>query len=154
MRKFLLALAVALALSGAPMVVSAQSVVITVAPPPLQFEAPPVRPGPSHIWQPGYWAWNGHQHIWTAGRWALPPAVSAVWVPPTWSNRAGLWAYNPGQWRNQSGAVLIPPPPAGIGRPAHLFVAWPNRNPEPAPVFHIFSPRHGRHPGHPVRRLR
>lgn len=40
---------------------------ISLAPPPVQYEAVPVL-APTQTWAPGYWAWNGDRHVWVRGR--------------------------------------------------------------------------------------
>jgi len=48
------------------------------APPPPRAEVIPYRPGPGHVWVPGYWYWTGSRYIWHAGYWSVPPAHGHV----------------------------------------------------------------------------
>jgi hypothetical protein len=77
----------------------AGAVVIGVAPPPLRTEVIVARPGPNHVWVPGYWRWSGHEYVWVGGVWRLPPHAHAVWVPGHYRTVHGGWAWVPGHWR-------------------------------------------------------
>jgi hypothetical protein len=65
MKKALVALLLAFGLGGIAFSVQADPV-----PPPLRYDPPPpayVPPG--HVWQEGYWRWDGYRHVWVEGHW-------------------------------------------------------------------------------------
>lgn len=39
-------------------------VVVRLAPPPVIVETPAPRPGPAHVWTPGYYRWDGAAYVW------------------------------------------------------------------------------------------
>ena len=72
---------------------------VRFGPPVARREVVTVRPGPRHVWVPGYYNWTGARYSWAPGYWAVPPRPRALWVP-------GYWAYGPrgyfwvaGYWR-------------------------------------------------------
>jgi hypothetical protein len=75
---------------------------VDVAPPPLRHEVVVVRPGPRHVWVPGYWNWapDQRQYVWAEGRWVLPPYRHAVWVGPRWVHRGHHTFLVRGHWRH------------------------------------------------------
>ena len=101
------AFALAAALTFAPSVASAQTIVaaihVSVAPPPIRVEVTPPAPSPAHAWIAGHWVWRG-QHEWMAGHWALPPEPGYAWEPARWVNSGGDWVFYEGHWR-----VVAPP---------------------------------------------
>jgi hypothetical protein len=70
-------------------------------PPPLRHEMVVVRPGPHHVWVPGYWDWAParHDYVWVGGRWVRPRHRHAVWVGPRWERRGHETFYIRGHWR-------------------------------------------------------
>ena len=79
---------------------SAARVIIQVAPPAPRHEVILPRPGPLHVWVPGYWNWNGTGYVWVAGVWQLPPRRRGRWVPGHYRHfRRGGWEWIPGHWR-------------------------------------------------------
>ncbi|HSA96958.1 MAG TPA: YXWGXW repeat-containing protein [Acidobacteriota bacterium] len=69
-----------------------------VAPPPLRVEAPTLRPGPAHVWTPGYWKWAGVNYEWVEGRW-VKPKPGRTWVAGTWEPMGTYWVWKPGKWQ-------------------------------------------------------
>ena len=79
---------------------SAARVIIRVAPPVPRYEVIITRPGPAHVWVPGYWNWSGGTYVWVGGSWQLPPRPHAHWVPGHYRHfRRGGWEWIPGHWR-------------------------------------------------------
>jgi hypothetical protein len=74
-------------------------VVIRVAPPAPRHEVIITRPGPNHVWVPGYWRWSGREYGWVGGVWQLPPRPHAVWVPGHYRRVRGGHVWVEGRWR-------------------------------------------------------
>ena len=87
----------ALALSAGA--ANAAEVFVRIAPPRPPREVIVTRPGPAHVWVPGYYRWAGRRHMWVGGYWALPPRPHAVWVPGYWAPRHGGYVWVAGYWR-------------------------------------------------------
>ena len=66
-------------------------------PPPRLTVTRPAPPGPSAVWIPGQWRWNGYRYVWLPGYWELHPR--GAWVPGHWQHtpRGWIWVY--GYWR-------------------------------------------------------
>jgi uncharacterized membrane protein len=78
------------------------NVYIRIAPPAPRHEViiERDRPGPDHVWVPGYWNWNGTEYVWAGGRWDLPPRPHAHWVPGHYRHhRRHGYYWIPGHWR-------------------------------------------------------
>jgi hypothetical protein len=83
--------------------------VIATTPPPayeMAVAAPPPQPvvelrttprDPATSWVPGYWHWTGIQYTWIPGHWVSAPP-GAVWRPPRYAVREGVYYYQPGEW--------------------------------------------------------
>ncbi|HEY0553730.1 MAG TPA: hypothetical protein VGG20_05650 [Thermoanaerobaculia bacterium] len=67
--------------------------------PPIRQERVIVRPGPRHVWVPGYWRWEGRRYGWVGGSWVVPPYPRAVWVGPRVIYRHRHPYYYGGYWR-------------------------------------------------------
>src|SRR5689334_19960044 len=96
MKRLLLTAAFAVALS-APAAHSA--VFVRFGPPRPVREVVIARPGPRHVWVPGYYRYYGNRYVWTTGYWAVPPRPRAVWVPGYWAHRPGGYVWIAGYWR-------------------------------------------------------
>jgi hypothetical protein len=85
---------------GPPVVVAAPpgEVVVTEAPPVPAAEVVVQAPGPTYVWAPGYWTWQG-RWVWISGRWMLPPRPQAVWVGGYWAPRGHGYVWVGGRWR-------------------------------------------------------
>jgi hypothetical protein len=70
--------------------------------PPIRHERVVVRPGPRHVWVPGYWRWEPYRrhYGWVAGTWIVPPYPRAVWVAPRVVYRSRHPYYYRGYWRH------------------------------------------------------
>ena len=68
-------------------------------PPPPPYEVMMMRPGPYHVWVPGYYRWTGNHYRWVRGRWMKPPRHRAVWMPGYWAPQRGGWVFVGGYWR-------------------------------------------------------
>ncbi len=97
MKRFLAigAFALALTTSGA----NAAGVFVRIAPPPPPREVVVVRPGPRHVWVPGYYRWHHDHYTWVNGYWSVPPRHRAAWVPGHWVPRRGGYVWVAGYWR-------------------------------------------------------
>ncbi len=87
--------ALTLAAGGA----GAAEVFVRFGPPRPPREVVVVRPGPRHVWIPGYYRWTGHRYAWVAGSWVVPPRPRAVWAPGYWKARRGGFVWVGGYWR-------------------------------------------------------
>jgi hypothetical protein len=77
---------------------SAQGLVITVAPPELPvYQQPPV-PGPGYHWTPGYWAYGNNDYYWVPGTWVRPPRMHVLWTPGYWGWAGGGYGWHAGYW--------------------------------------------------------
>jgi hypothetical protein len=56
-----------------------------------------VRTAGEGVWVAGYWHWTGMRYTWIPGHWERPPA-GAVWHPPRYLTRDGVYYYEPGGW--------------------------------------------------------
>jgi hypothetical protein len=97
MKKFL-ALAVFAVALAAP-AAEAASVYVRVGPPPRVRETVVARPGPRHVWVPGYYRYSGARYVWAPGYWAMPPRHRTAWVPGYWAHRPGGYVFIAGYWR-------------------------------------------------------
>ncbi len=101
MRKLIATAVFALALGAAT--ASAAEVYVGFGP---RFGPPPpprrvmvVRPGPRHVWVPGYYRWNRGRYLWVNGYWTIPPRPHAVWAPGYWAPRRTGYVWISGYWR-------------------------------------------------------
>lgn len=78
---------------------NAAEVFVRVGPPAPRREVIVARPGPRHVWVPGYYRWAGGRYYWANGYWAMPPRPHAVWVPGYWARRHGGHVWIAGYWR-------------------------------------------------------
>ena len=103
MKKFLFTGIFALTLAAGA--ANARQMFVRVAPPPPPREVMIVRPGPRHVWVPGYYRWTGRHYVWTRGYWAMPPRPAAAWVPGYWAPRRGghVWIAGSGADRVRAG---------------------------------------------------
>ena len=97
MRTFLFAILALLALAM-PNAVSAQSLVIRIAPPELPVYVQPAIPSYGYIWAPGYWAYGPDGYFWVPGTWVRPPSVGLLWTPGYWGWSDGVYRWNEGYW--------------------------------------------------------
>ena len=81
---------------GAPVT---REVVVTQAPPAIRVETQTISPGPTYVWQKGYWSWTGTRYAWVPGHWVARPRVAAVWVEGHWTQRGAGWVWIPGHWQ-------------------------------------------------------
>jgi hypothetical protein len=72
-------------------------VTVESAPPPPQVEVVPVAPGPSYVWAPGYWGWNG-AWVWVGGHYVIRPHPHAVYVGPHWVRHGHGYIWIGGSW--------------------------------------------------------
>jgi YXWGXW repeat-containing protein len=100
--------AVRIAIAGALMSVALSACVVTPAPgyvvatappPPVQYEAVGVAPGPGYFWIGGAWFWEGGRYAWHPGRWEAARA-GYRWAPHTWVRYGNGWRMNPGHWEH------------------------------------------------------
>jgi hypothetical protein len=77
---------------------SAEDIIVRVAPPRAVVEHRPSRPGREYVWVNGYHRWDGSRHVWVEGRWDRPPHQRAHWVAHHWVKRRGGWVLVEGHW--------------------------------------------------------
>lgn len=95
-KKVLLAAMLAASFGGIATSVTAATVIVRVAPPPLRAEvAPPPRHG--YVWVSGHWEWRNRQHQWVRGTW-IRERRGYMYNQPTWVERDGRWTMNRGGW--------------------------------------------------------
>jgi WXXGXW repeat (2 copies) len=73
------------------------TVIVDVAPPPMQVEVVPVAPFVGAVWVGGYWGWNAGRHYWTPGHY-VRPVPGHRFVPHRWDRAGGRWAFRGGFW--------------------------------------------------------
>lgn len=74
------------------------TVVVGVAPPPVQVEVIPVLPYVGALWVSGFWRWGGGRHHWAPGHY-VRPVPGHRFVPHHWSHSGGgRWAQRGGHW--------------------------------------------------------
>lgn len=78
---------------------SAAEIYVRFGPPPPPREVIVMRPGPRHVWVPGYYRWTGNHYHWVKGCWRKPPRGRMVWVPGHWVPRRGGYVWIAGYWR-------------------------------------------------------
>lgn len=78
-------------------------IIISIAPPPVRYEVAPA-PRYGHVWENGYWRWNGRRHVWVVGHWERARA-GYVYSAPTWVERDGRWAFQPHRWDRDGDGV-------------------------------------------------
>jgi WXXGXW repeat (2 copies) len=76
---------------------AAPRIVVPMAPPAVRGEVRPRRPGPSWVWVPGCWQWQGDRHAWVPGHWTRGRA-GKNWSPGHWKRAPGGWVWAPGKW--------------------------------------------------------
>ena len=81
------------ALALMPVGANAAEVFVRFGLPPPRREVAVVRPGPRHVWVPGYCRWSGAHYAWARGYWTVPPRPPAVWVPGYWAPRHGGYVW-------------------------------------------------------------
>ena len=91
----LAAFAVALAAPSA----QASGIYVRFGPPAHVREVVVARPGPRHVWVPGYYRYRGTRYVWAPGYWAVPPRHRVAWVPGYWAHRPGGYIWVAGYWR-------------------------------------------------------
>ena len=83
----------------APLQPPPQTVVVAnSAPPPAPVEVIPIAPGPTYVWAPGYYAWNGGW-VWVGGRYVVRPRPGVVWVGGHWGRHGRGYVWIGGGWR-------------------------------------------------------
>jgi hypothetical protein len=76
----------------------AQSVLITVAPPPLPVYEQPDCPDDGYLWIPGYWAHGEYGYFWVPGVWVEAPEPEYLWTPGYWGYGGGAYRWHGGYW--------------------------------------------------------
>jgi hypothetical protein len=81
----------------------AQTISITVAPPPLVgYEQPPC-PADGYFWRPGYWAYGDDDYFWVPGTWVEVPQPEYLWTPGYWGFVDGIYRWYDGYWGRHIG---------------------------------------------------
>lgn len=96
-RKIVLTALLAASLAGIGTSVTAQNIIVRVAPPANREEVtPPPRQG--YVWASGHWEWRNRQHQWVRGTW-IRERRGYMYNQPTWVERDGRWNMNRGGWK-------------------------------------------------------
>lgn len=103
--------------------------VVTVAPPPLQYEQPGYPPSSEFVWIAGYWNWAGARYVWVPGRWEAP-RPGLYWVPHRWERDANQWRRQGGRWERDTR-----PRPAAAPLPVRQAGHPHSHHPPPAPAL-------------------
>jgi WXXGXW repeat (2 copies) len=69
-------------------------------PPPPQYEAIGVAPGPGFFWIGGGWFWEGGRYAWHPGHWDRE-RPGYRWVPHGWERRGNAWHMRRGHWEHR-----------------------------------------------------
>ena len=85
-------------LLGATPTLFAQTVLITVAPPPLVVYEQPPCPEEGYFWSPGYWAYGDDGYFWVPGTWVEVPRPGYLWTPGYWGFASGNYRWHGGYW--------------------------------------------------------
>jgi len=74
-------------------------VIVDMRPPPPKETAPPPPPRPGYVYEPGYWAWDGHQYVWTEGTF-VEERKGYRWSEPRWVEEDKRYRFVPGHWES------------------------------------------------------
>jgi hypothetical protein len=74
-------------------------VVVSSEPPPPRHEVVGVAPSGTHVWTPGYWAYQNNRWVWIPGHWETRPSTATTYVPGHWDRRVNGWVWTPGYWQ-------------------------------------------------------
>jgi len=77
---------------------SAQTVSITIAPPPLPVYEQPPCPGDGYLWTPGHWAYGDDDYFWVPGVWIEAPQPGFLWTPGYWGFVGENYSWHSGYW--------------------------------------------------------
>src|ERR1700736_3541864 len=80
-----------------PQSASAESEIVTDAPPPPDRIEHPPPPRDGYIWGAGHWEWNGRSYVWVSGSW-IAERRAAHWVVGQWEQVGAKWHYIAGHW--------------------------------------------------------
>ena len=102
---------------GAVAVPAAADIIVRIGPPPDRYEAAPA-PRHGHVWEPGYWNWNGNRYAWRSGHWERQ-RHGYVHVPPRWVEREGRWHFEAHRWDRDGDGMANRRDRDGDGVPDH-----------------------------------
>ena len=85
-------------LLGASYSLFAQSISITIEPPPLPVCEQPPCPGDGYFWVPGYWAYGEYGYFWVHGYWIVAPEPGLLWTPGYWGYAGSAYIWHGGYW--------------------------------------------------------
>jgi hypothetical protein len=74
----------------------ANTVIISVAPPPARVEVVPVL-HQGYVWAPGYWGWQHDKHVWVNGH-TMRARRGYEWAPDHWTQVDNRHEFQPGRW--------------------------------------------------------
>ncbi len=75
-------------------------VIIVQEPPPrVRVERMPPPPGPTYVWVPGFYVYEGRHYVWRSGRYEVPPRHGVTWERDRWDRTQHGYQYRPGHWR-------------------------------------------------------
>jgi hypothetical protein len=78
----------------------ANTVIISVAPPPARVEVVPVL-HQGYVWAPGYWGWQHDKHVWVNGH-TMRARRGYEWAPDHWTQVDNRHEFQPGRWTRGS----------------------------------------------------
>ena len=104
LKRTILGLIVASSLGTIALPAQAQGgIVLNFGPPPPRYEITPT-PLEGHVWESGYWRWDGRRHVWIAGHWERERPGYA-YIGPRWVERDGRWYYHSRRWDRDGDGV-------------------------------------------------
>ena len=87
----------ALFLGSAP--IAAVPIYVRIRPPRIRVERRGPAPSRNHVWQRGYYRWDGAAYVWVPGRWEIGPRPHARRVEGHWRHGRRGWFWVEGHWR-------------------------------------------------------
>ena len=97
--RILLPAAGLLALFLGSALVAAVPIYVRIRPPRIRVERRGPPPSPGHVWQRGYYRWDGAAYVWVPGRWEIGPRAHARWAEGHWRHGRRGWYWVEGHWR-------------------------------------------------------
>ena len=98
-RKWILGAIVASSLGTIPLVSSAASIYVEIAPPAPPVEVVPA-PRAGYVWAPGYYVYREKHYVWTKGRYEKE-RHGQYWHPGHWDEQNGRYTFVEPGWHHE-----------------------------------------------------